>query len=145
MTAQAFDGDFIAEAGHHNLTIANFFGGFDGQQVAIHDACVSHGHAAHAKQVVGLFLEKVAFDVVGAVDMFLGQNRGASCHAAYEWQCQLGKTRQRHAEKVCGLARVVAGRAFESNASGCAADQIDGAFSGQGLKVFFCSVGRFEA
>jgi hypothetical protein len=77
--------------------------------------------------------------------MFLGQNRRASSDAANKRQCQLGKTRQWQAEQVGGLADAVAGRAFESNASGCAADQIDGAFSGQGLKVFFCSVCRFEA
>ena len=49
LAAQTFDGDFIAKAGHHNLTVANFFGGFHGQQIAIHDAGVSHGHAAHAQ------------------------------------------------------------------------------------------------
>ena len=79
--------------------------------------------------------------MVSAIDVFLGQNRGAGGNAANEWQGQLGKTRQGQAEQVGVVANAVARRSFESNASRGAADQVNGAFSSQGLQVFFCGVG----
>ena len=92
---EALDGDLIAQARHHNLAVFGVFGGLHGQQVAVHDAGVAHGHTAHLEQVIGLALEQAVFHVVGFVDVLLRENGRTGCHAANQGQGELGKAGQR--------------------------------------------------
>ena len=68
------DSDFIAEARHHDLAVLGILGGLHCEQITVHDAGVPHGHAAHLQKVVWLALKQAAFDVIGLVDVFLGQD-----------------------------------------------------------------------
>ena len=144
---EAFHGDFIAEPGHHNLAIFGLAGALHRQQIAIHDAGIAHGHAAHFEQVVWLALEQAVFDVIGFVDVLLRQNGGAGCHPANQGQCQLARKichrlHQRFAARsVDGLQSV----AFQADAARGAADQFDRALAGQRLEMFLGRVGGFEA
>ena len=84
MAVKAFDGDVVPQAGHNDLAVAGLTGGLHGQKIAVHDASIAHGHAAHAQEVIGLLGEKARLEVVGLVDVLLGQDRRAGCDAAYE-------------------------------------------------------------
>ena len=140
---EALDSNFIAQARHHNLAVLGVFGGLHGQQVAIQDAGVPHGHAAHLEQVVRLALKQAVFNVIGLVHMLLRENWRAGCHPAYERQGKLGEAGQRElmAARFVDGAQCVA---LEANAARGATDQIDHAFAGQRLQMFFGGVGRFE-
>ena len=124
------------------MAIFGVFGGLHRQQVTIHDARVSHRHAAYFEQIVGTALEQAVFDVISLVDVFERQDGRARSHPADEWQRQLGKPLQRQRKLFeAGFVDGPKRFAFETNAPGGAADQFDHAFSSQGLQMFFSSVG----
>ena len=139
---KAFDGHFVAQAGHHNLTILGFLGGLHGQQVAIHDAGVTHGHAAHLEQIVGLALEEAVLHVIGLVDMLLRENRGAGCDPPNQRQGELGQTWQRQGILlVTGFIDGAQGVTLEADTARSATDQLDHAFACQRLQVLFGCIG----
>ena len=92
--AQPFDGDFIAKARHHNLTVACFFVLLHGQQVAIHDAYVAHAHAAYFEQVVRLALKQTGLKVIGLLNVLLRENRAAGCNPPHQRKGELGQALQ---------------------------------------------------
>ena len=52
---QAFDRDLVAQPRHHDLLVQRLARAVHGQQVAVQDAGIAHGQAAHPQQVVGPF------------------------------------------------------------------------------------------
>jgi hypothetical protein len=50
----ALDRDFVGQAGDHDLAVARLVRAAHRQQVAVEDAGITHGHAAHLQQVVRL-------------------------------------------------------------------------------------------
>src|SRR3989344_3680235 len=67
---EAFDGDFIADAGDDDLAVTGFTSGVDGQQVTVENAHVLHAHAMHPQQVVGARVEEGRVDVGGFEPQF---------------------------------------------------------------------------
>ena len=78
--------------------------------------------------------------------MFLSQNRRACSDAAHQWQHERRKGAQGQS-KACAASGVdgAHGVGTQADATGGAADQINDAFAGQCLQVFFSGIGRLEA
>lgn len=126
---EAFDGDFIADAGDDDLAITGFAGGVDGQQVAIEDAHVLHAHAVDPQQVVGARMEEGRVDVAGFLDVLLRQDRRTG-----------GDTADDRQGRFVGLGF----EARDSNTARGTGGHLDRAFASEGLEVFFRSVGGLE-
>ena len=78
--------------------------------------------------------------------MLLRQNGRAGCHPANQRQHQLRGARQRQVQgRALGGVQGAHRTAAQANAARGATDQLDHAFAGQRLQVFFGGVGRFEA
>ena len=89
VAVKAFDRNFVAQPGDYDLPVLGFPGLLDCQQVAVHDACALHAHAAHLEQVVRLLFKHRAFEMICKLDMFLRKNGAACSNPAHKRQRQL--------------------------------------------------------
>ena len=114
MTApgESFDRDFVADAGHYDLALADFSGPVYGEQVTIENAGVTHAHAADPKQIVGARRKKAGAGLVVLSDMGFGQQRVAGRDPAHDRQAGLigvivigeaGQVAQTNAARGAGL------------------------------------------
>ena len=76
------------------MPIFCLFGLFDRQQIAVHDADVSHAHAADFEQVIRLPLEQTAFQIIGMFNVLLRQNGATRSNPTYQWQGELSQALQ---------------------------------------------------
>src|SRR5690625_366527 len=114
----------VPNARHHNLSVAYLLRAVNGQQVAIQYARVLHAHSIYPQQVVSPWGEKIMGQAAVIFDVLLGQNRAARRHPSNQRNSLL--------------------RLGQTDSPGCAGNDFDGTFSGQGLDVLLRRVGGFE-
>ena len=142
--AETLDGDFVADARHHDLTVLGFAGLLHREQVAVHDAHIAHAHALDLEQEIGLAREHAGLQHIGLVDVFLRQDRAAGGDAPDQRQRQLSKQRQRVLPAARRIQRAQ-GVGLQADAARGAAHQFDGALARQRLQMLFGRIGRLEA
>lgn len=139
-------GYFLTQPGNDDLPVASVSRSLNSQQVAIHDACIPHGHAAHLQQVIRLVLKKARLHAIGLVYVFLRENGRACGNPTDQWQKKLRQLTQWCIEMLtprciecphCVIA--------QTDPTGRPTDQFDNAFAGKRLQMLFCRVGGFEA
>jgi hypothetical protein len=96
-----------------------------GDEIAIEDAGILHGHADHLEQVVRTRLEDRRIDVQAGFDVLFGENRTAGGDAADERQ-----------------AHLFADGVLQLDAARGAGNERDDPFARERAQVLFGSVGR---
>src|SRR5690606_3509784 len=122
---QAFDGDFVIDAGDDDLSVVDIAGAVYGQQIVFKDAGIDHAVTLHAQEIIGAGMEEAGGDIAVILDILFGEDGVAGGDAADD-----------------GDALVFLG---DTDAARGAGDHLDRALAGQRLQMLFGGVGRFEA